>query len=76
MHENSREFGVQLRIYRMSAQLTQQELAKRSGLTVGTIGNLERGRVRQPYRTTVQRLADALALRDTARIEFINATDR
>jgi tetratricopeptide (TPR) repeat protein/transcriptional regulator with XRE-family HTH domain len=76
MSENGREFGVHLRVCRTSAGLTQQELAERSGLSARAISNLERGRARQPYRTTVQRLADALGLRDTARTEFISTAGR
>lgn len=76
MNENGQEFGVRLRVCRTSAGLSQEELAERSGLSARAISNLERGRARQPYRTTLQRLADALGLRDTARTEFISAADR
>ena len=76
MSENGQEFGVRLRACRTSAGLSQEELAERSGLSARAISNLERGRARRPYRTTLHRLADALGLRDTARTEFISAADR
>jgi DNA-binding XRE family transcriptional regulator len=47
---------------REQAALTREELAERSGLSVGTIGNLERGRVARPQRETVRRIALGLGL--------------
>ena len=44
------------------AGLTQEELARKAGLSVPTIGNLERGRSQTPYRPTVRNLAGALEL--------------
>jgi len=58
------------------AGLSQQELAERAGLSVRTIGNLERGASKWPYRDSLHRLADALELRDEARAEFIAAAGR
>src|ERR1700690_1036431 len=69
-------FGARLRSGRHSAGLSQQELAERSGLSVRTISDLERGRTRWPYRDSVQRLADALGLRDGARAGFIATAGR
>jgi tetratricopeptide (TPR) repeat protein/transcriptional regulator with XRE-family HTH domain len=60
----------------MSAGLSQEELAARSGLSVRAISNLERGRARWPYRHTLRSLADALELRDAVRDEFIGAAGR
>lgn len=68
--------GEQLRRFRLSAGLSQEELATRSGLTARTIGNLERGCSRWPYPATLKRLADALELGDLGdevRAEFIGA---
>jgi tetratricopeptide (TPR) repeat protein len=70
------EFAARLRERRHAAGLSQQELAERSGLTPRTISNLECGRTRWPYRDSLQRLADALELRDAARTEFIAAVGR
>jgi tetratricopeptide (TPR) repeat protein len=52
------------------------ELAERSGLSVRTIGNLERGRVRWPHPDTVRRLADAVGLRGQDRDEFMAGAGR
>jgi tetratricopeptide (TPR) repeat protein/DNA-binding XRE family transcriptional regulator len=70
------EFAARLLGCRRAARLSQQELAERSGLAVRTISNLERGQTRWPYRDSLQRLADALELRDEARAEFIAAAGR
>src|SRR5580658_1847822 len=69
-------FGGRLRACRGTAGLSQQELAGRSGLSLRTISDLERGRTRWPYRDSLYRLADALELRGPARTEFIAAADR
>ncbi len=56
--------------------MSQQELAKLSGLSVRSVGSLERGRVRWPHPDTVHRLADALRLQGQARDEFIAGAGR
>lgn len=48
---------------RRRAGLTQEELAERAGLTVRSIGNLERGQHR-PRRSTAARIRKALELDD------------
>ena len=73
MNSDGREFGILLRACRQTAGLSQEELAERSGLSLRSISNLERGRTRWPYRETLHRLADALELRDVARAVFIGA---
>jgi tetratricopeptide (TPR) repeat protein/transcriptional regulator with XRE-family HTH domain len=54
--------GEQLRLDRQALGLTQEELADKSGLSVRTIGDLERGKTRRPQRETGRRLADVLRL--------------
>ncbi|MGH3159422.1 MAG: tetratricopeptide repeat protein [Streptosporangiaceae bacterium] len=76
MNDDGAGFGARLRASRQSAGLSQDELAHRSGMSVRAISNLERDRVRWPYRETVRRLADALELRDAARAEFTGAAGR
>jgi excisionase family DNA binding protein len=62
--------GWRLRRFREAAELTQVELAARSGLTHEAISNLERGR-RAPLASTVRRLAQALAVEPAA---FVTGT--
>ncbi|MEJ3748443.1 helix-turn-helix domain-containing protein [Actinomycetes bacterium KLBMP 9797] len=53
-----------LRQARQAAQLTQEELAERSGMSVRAISNLERQRVRHPQRRSLRALSQALGLAD------------
>lgn len=50
-----------VRKLRIAAGLTQEDLAYKSGLTVGTIKNLEYGR-RAAQRTTLRLVADVLGV--------------
>jgi predicted ATPase/transcriptional regulator with XRE-family HTH domain len=52
---------------RLQAGMTQEALAEQAGLTVDTVGALERGRRRRLYPNTARALADALGLGDTER---------
>jgi predicted ATPase/DNA-binding XRE family transcriptional regulator len=64
-------FGDLLRRFRGSADLTQEDLAERTGLTPQAISLLERGERRRPHKYTVQKLAEALGLtgQDLAKFE-------
>ncbi|GAA1247970.1 BTAD domain-containing putative transcriptional regulator [Pseudonocardia aurantiaca] len=64
------EFGAALRRRRTEALLTQEQLAERTGLSVRTIRDLERGRVRYPRPGSVRLLADVLALAGAELGEF------
>src|SRR5215207_4974615 len=55
-------FGELLRSHRDSLNLTQEELAKRTGLTPQAVGLLERGQRLRPHGYTVDKLAGALGL--------------
>src|SRR5262245_34728177 len=55
-------FGARLRRAREIANLTQEELAERAGLTPNAVGALERGEHRHPYPATIRALATALGL--------------
>ena len=68
-------FGGLLRLYRVSAFLTQEDLANRTGLTPQAIGLLERGE-RRPHAYTVQKLAEALGLEGQDLAEFESAARR
>jgi predicted ATPase/DNA-binding XRE family transcriptional regulator len=58
------------------ARLTQEALAERAGLSAKAVSALESGVRRSPYRATVERLADALGLSPTRRVEFADAARR
>jgi transcriptional regulator with XRE-family HTH domain len=73
MTEPTGGLGTDLRARREAAGLSQEELAKRSGVSPHTISNLERNFTRWPYLDTLQRLADGLGLRDEARAAFTAA---
>ncbi|MEU6131058.1 helix-turn-helix domain-containing protein [Saccharopolyspora sp. NPDC047091] len=54
-------FGTVLRRRRARAGLTQEELARRTGISARAIGDMERGRVARPQARTLRSLAAALA---------------
>ncbi|HEY7036174.1 MAG TPA: tetratricopeptide repeat protein, partial [Thermomicrobiales bacterium] len=64
------EFGVLLRRLRSSADLTQEELAERAGVSARLVSDLERGAIQRPRRDTVRMLADGLHLSDADREAF------
>jgi tetratricopeptide (TPR) repeat protein/transcriptional regulator with XRE-family HTH domain len=76
MTDDAAALGQRLRACRQSAELSQDELAERSGLSTRTLSNLERGRTRWPHPDSVRRLADALRLRGEARGDFLATADR
>src|SRR5271170_6963865 len=63
--------GEWLRKQRVSAGLTQEDLAERSGVSVRAIADLERGRTRRPYPSSVRALARALGLPEAAGAELV-----
>jgi predicted ATPase/DNA-binding XRE family transcriptional regulator len=69
-------FGELLRRHRRAAQLTQEDLAERSGLSVEAVSALERGWRRLPRRQTVALLAGALDLAAGDRETFAAAARR
>jgi transcriptional regulator with XRE-family HTH domain len=58
--QHADQFGLLLRTLRQDACLTQEELAERSGVSVRTISDMERGRTRRPHRKSVSLLGRAL----------------
>jgi LuxR family transcriptional regulator, maltose regulon positive regulatory protein len=74
--EGNGDFGGELRGYRESAGLSQEELAERAGLTAKGISALERGERQRPYPQTVRALAEALNLSDAERSALIAAIPR
>lgn len=69
-------FASVLRSLRRSADLTQEELAERAGLSSRTISDLERGLKVTPQAGTVELLADALALSAADRATLLAAVPR
>ncbi|MDQ4128173.1 MAG: helix-turn-helix domain-containing protein, partial [Actinomycetota bacterium] len=69
-------FGARLRMLREAAELTQEELAERSGLTRKAISVLERGERKRPYPHTVRSLADALDLSERDRASLFEAVPK
>lgn len=55
-------FGDFLRFYRLRIPMTQEDLAERTGISVRSISDMERGRVRSPQRRTAELLVDGLGL--------------
>ncbi len=76
--------GQLLRSYRRAAELTQETVADRAGISVRALGDYERDARRVPHKTTLARLSDALEAppEDRARLEPVMhfsatiATDR
>ncbi|MER8186056.1 helix-turn-helix domain-containing protein [Kitasatospora sp. NPDC094015] len=63
-------FAAELRRLRQRSRLTLEALAESSGVSVRTIGGLERGRSLGPQRRTVTALADALGLGGPDRVRL------
>src|SRR5690348_16158180 len=74
-HEQS-AFGALLRRLRLAAGLSQEELAERSGISLGAISALERGVRRAPYRHTIARLVVGLDLSPQERAVFEAAASK
>jgi len=66
-------FGSLLLRHRAAQRMTQEQLAARAGLSPDAIAALERGKRRTPRTATIELLATALALDDSARAEFLAA---
>ena len=71
--EGQQNVGAILRSHRIAAGLSQDELARRSGLSVRAISNIERARTASPYGSSIRLLAAALELTDDAREVLLSA---
>lgn len=65
--------GPLLRALRERSLLTQEALALRSGLSVGTVRGLETGRILRPRPSSVGLLAEALGLSEPERASLVGA---
>jgi transcriptional regulator with XRE-family HTH domain len=63
--------GEWLRQQRVAAGLTQEDLAERSGVSVRAIADLERGRTKKPYPSSVKALVRALGLPEAAGTDLV-----
>src|SRR6266566_190311 len=70
MSNQQTSFGILLKRYRMAADLTQEALATRAGLSARTIADLERGINRTPRHDTFELLMSALDLTAQQRALF------
>jgi len=62
--------GTLLKRHRVSAGMTQEELAEKADVSARTVSDVERGLRARIYRDTAGRLAEALGLAGEARVEF------
>jgi transcriptional regulator with XRE-family HTH domain len=67
------DFGRLLRSRRVVAELTQEELAQKSGVSVRALSDMETGRTCQPRMSSVRLLADAMGLSGVEREDLIQA---
>jgi predicted ATPase len=72
----SAELGTLLKKFRLQAGLSQQALAERALISVQAVSALERGYRKAPYRVTLERIADALALSDETRQTLEHSAQR
>ena len=70
-HPGQARPGEWLREQRVAAGLTQEDLAERSGVSVRAIADLERGRTRKPYPSSVRSLVRALGLPEEAGTDLV-----
>jgi DNA-binding SARP family transcriptional activator/tetratricopeptide (TPR) repeat protein/DNA-binding XRE family transcriptional regulator len=62
--------GELVRRRRLLAGLTQQNLARKSGLSIRTLRDIERGRVARPHQPSLEKLASSLGMSDDERAEL------
>jgi predicted ATPase/transcriptional regulator with XRE-family HTH domain len=70
---NDPTLAAQVRHHRVTARLTQAELAERAGLSERAISDIERGLRMRIYPVTARALSDALGLADEQRATFERA---
>jgi transcriptional regulator with XRE-family HTH domain len=73
--DDAGNFGAALRRARLSARLTQNELAHRSGLSTRTLSDLECGRVGRPRNSSVDLLIAALGADEEVAAGLMRAAD-
>src|SRR2546430_17397268 len=68
-------FGQMIWQYRVRVGLTQQELARRAGLSVRALRDIEQDRVARPRAPSVHRLATALRLSAGDQAQLLRMTE-
>ena len=71
--DSGESFALLLRRHRLAANLTQDALAERAGVSARVVGDLERDSGRTPRQDTLALLADALGLTADRRAQLIAA---
>src|SRR4051812_35399467 len=56
------EFGSRIRAARKAAGLSQEELARRAGMSLKGMGDIERGDIPDPHYSSLSKIADALGV--------------
>src|ERR1700733_10566985 len=74
--QESLNFGALLKRMRVSAGLSQEQLAERARISVQAVGAYERGARRAPHRDTLALLVEALSLRGVAYDELAAAAEQ
>jgi transcriptional regulator with XRE-family HTH domain len=67
--------GEIIRRHRLRILLTQEELARRAGLSPRALSNIECGHTIRPYSRSLRLLADALQLSEESRSELATAAN-
>lgn len=65
--------SITLKKLREKKGITQQELVKLSGVGQGTIGDIERGKIKKSRVETLEKVAKALKLNEEERIELFSS---
>lgn len=60
MTVEAEDLGTRLRRLRVSAGLTQEQLAREAGITTGNVAQLEQGKIRDPRLATIRAIARVL----------------
>lgn len=76
MDDRGESLGGLVRFFRLSAGLTQEELAERAQLSVRMLGDLERGRTARPRRQSIELVAAALGLLAADRATLFDVANR
>jgi transcriptional regulator with XRE-family HTH domain len=56
------DFGSRIRAARRAAGLSQEELARRAGMSLKGMGDIERGDIEDPHYSSLSKIADGLGM--------------